>query len=82
MSPERTYDIPGRPVNIAPHVPLSLDGRGCLIIIEAFHRATVQGLRPTGPDEVGEAEFARASGRGLRRVRDIVRDAKGMGKKE
>ena len=34
------------------------------------------------PDEVGEAEFARSSGRGLRRVNNFAQDAKGMCKKE
>ena len=44
-------------------------------------RANAHCLRPTGPDEVGEAEFARASGRGLRRVNNFAQDATGMCKK-
>jgi hypothetical protein len=38
-------------------------------------------LRPTCPDKVGEAEFARSSERGLRRVQNVVKAAKGMCRK-
>ena len=48
----------------------------------ASRRAYANCLRPTCPDVVGEAEFSRASGRGLRRVRNFIQDAKGMCKKE
>ncbi len=41
----------------------------------ASRRAHAHCLRP-------QAEFARASGRGLRRVRNFIKDAKGMCKKE
>ena len=42
---------------------------------EASRRANAYCLRP-------QAEFTRASGRGLRRVKNVVQDAKGMCKKE
>ena len=45
---------------------------------EAARRVNAHCLRPTCPDEVGEAEFARSSGHGLRRVNNFVQDAKGM----
>jgi hypothetical protein len=51
-----------------PHVP----GAALTIFLGAIARARC--LRP-------QAEFARASGRGLRRVKNIVQDAKGMCKK-
>jgi hypothetical protein len=44
----------------------------------ASRRANAHCLRPNCPDEVGEAEFAQTSGRGLRRVHNFIKDAKGM----
>ena len=41
---------------------------------EASHRANAHCLRP-------QAEFARSSGRGLRQVKNFIKDAKGMCKK-
>ncbi len=64
-SPERTYEIFG-------HQSWPK---------EASRRANAHCLRPTCPDKVGEAEFARSSGRGLRRVKNFIKDAKGMCKK-
>ena len=64
-SPERIYEILGHPS--WPKV--------------ASRRANAHCLRPTFSDEVGEAEFARSSGRGLRRVQNFVQAAKGMCKK-
>jgi hypothetical protein len=80
--PERPYEFLGHPANIGPHpCPSPSMGEGKRERVLNYRRVP-QGeracLRPTCPDEVGEAEFARASGRGLRRVKKFIQATKGI----
>jgi hypothetical protein len=81
ISPEQTYEFFGHT-----SWPKEASRKGERVALPApsvYERtcASAGCLRPTCPDKVGEAEFARSSGRGLRRVKKFIQAAKGICKK-